>query len=169
MSAFLGKHREILSYLVVGAMTTLIGFGTYFLVLLLARAAGIRDGSAAYNVMRVIAQILQWILAVLFAYVANKKWVFRYNEDATKKQTALNFFSFVTSRLFSLGADSLITFGTIWLLLRGGYVTKEIHVIVTLSLSPDFWGKLLAAIVTVILNYILGKFIVFRKTHTKNP
>lgn len=169
MLAFLRKHREILSYLVVGAMTTAIGLGTYFLVLFLARAVGIGETDAAYHAVRVAAQILQWILAVLFAYVANKKWVFRYAEDTSKKQTALNFFSFVTSRLLSLGADSLVTFGTIWILLRGGYVTKEVHLLVPISLSSDFWGKLLAAIVVVILNYVLGKFIVFRKSHSKNP
>ena len=169
MLAFLRKHREIFSYLVVGAMTTVIGFGTYFLVLLLARTVGIGETDAAYHVFRVVAQILQWILAVLFAYVANKKWVFRYDEDTTKRETAINFFSFVTSRLFSLGADSLVTFGTIWLLLKSGYETREIHFLVSVSLSPDFWGKLLAAVVVILLNYILGKFIVFRKTHAKNP
>lgn len=169
MLAFLRKHREIFSYLVVGAMTTAIGFGTYFLVLLAARTLGVEETDAAYHAWRVVAQILQWILAVLFAYVANKKWVFRYDEDVTKKETALNFFSFVTSRLFSLGADSLVTFGTIWLLLKGGYVTREIHLLVSISLSPDFWGKLLAAVVVILLNYVLGKFLVFRKTHPKNP
>ena len=159
------KYREILSYLIVGVMTTVIGFGTYFLILFLARLGGIGEQTGAYHVMRAVAQVVQWILSVLFAYYANKKWVFRYGEDKTGKQTALNFLSFVTSRLFSLGADSLVTFGTVWLLLRGGYVTREFHFIVTLSMSADFWGKLLAAVVVVILNYVLGKFIVFRKTH----
>lgn len=168
MLAFLQKHREILSYLIVGVMTTAIGFGTYFLILFLARALGIGDGTAAYNAIRVAAQILQWILSVLFAYVANKKWVFRYKEDKTKRDTAVNFVSFVTSRLFSLGADSVVTFGTIWILARSGYVTRTVHFLITLTLSPDFWGKLLAAIFVIILNYILGKFVVFRKTLRKN-
>ena len=163
MCAFLKKYREIFSYLVVGGLTTVIGFGTYFLVLFFARAIGIGEEGSAYNAVRVIAQILQWILAVLFAYVANKNWVFRYTEDATKKQTALNFFSFVASRLFSLGADSAVTFGVIWLLVSGGYVTKEMHLIVPLSLSADFWGKISAALVVIVLNYVLGKFLVFRK------
>ena len=169
MRAFLKKHRELLAYLVVGGLTTVIGFGTYFLVLFVARATGIREENTAYHAWRVLAQILQWILAVLFAYVANKKWVFRYNEDTTKKQTALNFASFLVSRLFTLGADSFVTFGTVWLLLRSGYVTRKINFLVSLSLSPDFWGKILATVVVVILNYIFGKFIVFRKTHVKNP
>ncbi|MBE6661843.1 MAG: GtrA family protein [Ruminococcaceae bacterium] len=167
MLSFLKKHREILAYLIVGGMTTVIGLGTYFLILFLARTAGVREGSAAYGAVRVVAQILQWILAVLFAYVANKKWVFCYEEDRTKKQTAVNFVSFVTSRLVSLGADSLVTFGTIWALTASGYVTREVKLLIPISLSSDFWGKLLAAIVVVILNYVLGKFIVFRKTHQK--
>ena len=161
----LEKYREILCYLVVGVMTTVIGFGTYFLILFLARMGGVGEQTGAYHAMRAVAQVVQWLLSVLFAYYANKKWVFRYGEDKTGRQTVVNFLSFVTSRLFSLGADSLVTFGTVWLLLRSGYVTREFHFIVTLSLSPDFWGKLLAAVVVVILNYVLGKFVVFRKTH----
>lgn len=168
MLAFFKKHREILAYLIVGAMTTIIGFGTYFLILFLARTLGMREGDAAYNAARAVAQILQWILSVLFAYFTNKKWVFRYDEDTTKRETAANFASFVTSRLFSLGVDSLVTFGTVWLLVRSGYVTRELDFLITLTLSPDFWGKLLAAVVVVVLNYILGKFIVFRKSHQKN-
>lgn len=164
MLEFLKKHREILVYLIVGVLTTVIGFGTYFLILFLARLGGMRDGNATYNTMRAVAQITQWILSVLFAYVANKKWVFRYEEDKTGKQTAVNFLSFVTSRLFSLGADSLVTFGTVWILTANGYVTHDFRFIITISLSPDFWGKILAAVAVVILNYILGKFIVFRKS-----
>lgn len=162
------KYREILSYLIVGVMTTVIGFGTYFLILFLARMGGIGEQTGAYHVMRAVAQVVQWILSVLFAYYANKTWVFRYAEDKTGKQTALNFLSFVTSRLFSLGVDSLVTFGTVWLLLKGGYVAHEFHFVVTLSLSADFWGKLLAAIAVIVLNYVLGKFVVFRKTHQNN-
>lgn len=162
---YIRKYREIISYLIVGVMTTVIGFGTYFLILFLARLGGIGEETGAYHAMRAVAQVVQWILSVLFAYYANKKWVFRYHEDKTGKQTALNFVSFVTSRLFSLGADSLVTFGTVWLLLNGGYVTREFHFIITLSLSADFWGKLLAAVIVVILNYVLGKFVVFRKSN----
>ena len=154
-----------MSYLVVGVITTVIGVGTYLLILFLARLGGIPEQSGTYYVMRIVAQIVQWILSVLFAYYANKKWVFCYHEDKTGKQTALNFLSFVTSRLFTLGADSLVTFGTVWLLLNGGYVTREFHFVITMSLSADFWGKFWATIIVVILNYVLGKFVVFRKSN----
>lgn len=167
MLIFLKKYREILTYLIVGIMTTVIGFGTYFLILFIARAWGASEGTAEYHTVRVAAQILQWILSVLFAYFANKIWVFRYQEDKTGKQKAVNFLSFVSSRLFSFGADTLVTFGTIWLLLRSGYETKTFHFVITLSLTPDLWGKFLAAIVVIVLNYVLGKFIVFRKSKEK--
>lgn len=163
MFSFLKKYRELIAYLIVGALTTLIGLGTYFLILFLARISGVQEGDMAYNAVRVFAQVMQWMLAVLFAYFANKSFVFRYREDKTGKETAINFASFVGSRLVSLGADSLVTFGTIWVLGLCGYVTQEFHFIIFLRLSPDFIGKLAAAVVVVILNYILGKFIVFNK------
>lgn len=158
------KYREIITYLVFGVLTTVVGFGTYFVILTVAeKGFGILPTDSGYNAVRVAAQVLQWVLAVLFAYFTNKRFVFR----AEKGNEARRLTEFFAARLFSLGADSLVTFGVIFLLGRVGYetfgITIDILVSFTVSFTPDFWGKMAAAVVVIVLNYLLSKFIVFKK------
>ena len=160
MKAFLRKHREILLYLVFGVLTTLVGFGTYFVILFAARLLGVQEGSGAYNAVRGVAQVTQWVLAVLFAYVTNKKYVFAYEGGEVRTLAA-----FAGARLFSLLADSAVTFGTIAILTAANFSapTLTLGAVFSLTVSSDLVGKTLAAVVVIILNYVLSKWLVFRK------
>ena len=135
--------------------------GSYFVILKVSEALfHIADGQPVYNAVRVVAQILQWVLAVLFAYVTNKRWVFRAEGGNDARRLA----GFFGARLFSLGADSVITFGTIFFLGLLDYQAFAFTVFFfTVTFTPDLWGKLLAAVVVIILNYVLSKFVVFKK------
>lgn len=150
------KYREVILYLVFGVLTTLVGFGTYFAILAAARLGGVTEGQGAYNVVRAAAQVLQWVLAVLFAYVTNKKFVFDYKAESELGTLT----AFAGARLFSLAADSLVTFGTIALLGAVGY---EAAVVFGITVTTDLVGKLCAAVVVIVLNYVLSKWLVFRK------
>ena len=160
MKAFLRKHRELLLYLVFGVLTTLVGFGTYFAILFAARLFGVQEGNAAYNLVRGVAQVTQWVLAVLFAYYTNKKYVFAYEGGQVKTLAA-----FAGARLFSLLADSAVTFGTVAVLSATGYTAPTLILVgnASLAISSDLVGKTLAAIVVIVLNYVLSKWLVFRK------
>ena len=155
-------------YLIFGVLTTAVGFGTYFLILFAAENIfGLVDGDAGYNVVRIIAQILQWILAVLFAYFTNKKFVFHAEDGDGAKQIT----GFFAARLFSLGVDTAVTFGLIWILKVAYYVpfdTRFGFLPFVVTFTADLWGKLVAAVVVIILNYILSKWIVFRKKKQEN-
>ncbi len=161
------KYREIISYLFFGVLTTAVGMGTYFLILYASRLCGINEGDGAYNAVRVAAQIIQWVLAVLFAYYTNKKFVFlvksREGEGAKKEETT-RVAGFFLSRLFSLLCDSAVTFGTIFVLTKAEYVTKGISLPfdVEFFVTKDLIAKLLAAVVVIVVNYVLSKFIVFK-------
>ena len=157
------KYREIILYLIFGVMTTAVGMGSYFLFLWLAESLfAITPDRAAYNAVRAVAQVLQWILAVLFAYFTNKRWVF-CAEGGSEVKRVTEFFG---ARLFSLGIDTLVTFGTVFLLGAIDYETFGITVMgLTVSFTPDLWGKLGATVVVIVLNYILSKFVVFKKTN----
>ena len=149
------KYREIILYLFFGVLTTLVGMGSYFLFLKLGTAlrftAG--DGEPTY-LLRLVAQIGQWVLAVLFAFYTNRKWVFDA-EKKTDKNTVRQLAEFSGSRVMTLLLDTAVTLGTVWLLERAGYVTQWIF-------TPDLIAKLLAAILVVIANYVLSKLWVFR-------
>ena len=162
MKKLFTKYREIIMYLVFGVLTTIVGFGTYFVVLAAARAFGVSETSGAYNAVRVAAQIIQWVLAVLFAYYTNKKWVFGVTGKEGEKTRILSFFG---SRLFSLGCDTAVTFGVLFALTAGGYQSFKMTfpLGITLNFTPDLWAKSAASVVVIVLNYILSKFLVFKK------
>lgn len=166
MIRILKKYREIISYLFFGVLTTIVGMGTYFLILYVSRSCGISEGGGGYNAVRVIAQITQWVLAVLFAYYTNKKFVFLVKSGkGEKKEESARIAGFFLSRLFSLLCDSAVTFGTIFVLTRVKYVTLTVSLPfgAELLVTSDLIAKLLAAVVVIIVNYVLSKFLVFRK------
>lgn len=91
------------------------------------------------------AQVIAWIGAVIVAYVTNKLWVFE-SRARTLPAVAAEFASFVASRLFSGAVETAL----LWLLVD----------VITI---PENIAKLPVAVLTVVLNYITGKLLVFRK------
>ena len=61
---FYQKYKEMLLYLFFGGMTAVISIGSYSYC----------DVGLGFDPL--IANIISWILAVTFAYVTNKVWVF---------------------------------------------------------------------------------------------
>ena len=117
--------------------------------------------AAEFNLIRIVAEILQWVLAVLFAFFTNKKWVFK-NADSSVS-TGAQLLRFSTSRLATLGLDALITLGTVWILQALGYQAITLF---GFAISADLIAKLAASVVVVISNYILSKLFVFKKNST---
>ena len=86
-------NRETVLYIVFGVLTTLVNFVSFKLFDVLL-------GTKLYLVTNVIA----WVIAVAFAYVTNKLFVFESKSWALpviRREIP----SFVAARLFSLGAD----------------------------------------------------------------
>ena len=146
-----------------GVLTTVVSMGTYFGVLWIGEyLLKLSPNDKIFNAVRVVAEILQWVLAVLFAFFTNKKWVFTNADDSVS--TIQQLVRFSASRLATLGADALITFGTVWILLGVGYKEK---ILFGIPLSADLIAKLLASVVVVISNYVLSKLFVFKKKDTE--
>ena len=136
ISRLVVSHKEQVLYLIFGGFTTLINMVVYYL----ARQLG----------MQVIpADIVAWILAVIFAYVTNKIWVFE-SKSWKLSQLSRELLSFFGARLFSLGVDALLL-----------YLTVEIFHL------PQMLMKLLINIIVIILNYLFSKLLVFRKPNSK--
>ncbi len=85
-----------------------------------------------------------WAGAVLTAYVLNRRWVFH-----SKRQIAGELASFAALRFVTLIVENIL----LWLLIS------------RLSVSA-FPAKLIVSVVTVIGNYVLCKFGVFKKEVT---
>lgn len=155
------KYREVIMYLVFGVLTTLVGMGSYFAMLWGAEQLfDVSPEAPVYHVVRGVAQVIQWVLAVLFAYVTNKRFVFRVEGGHEGRRMG----GFFVARLFSLGVDSVVTFGTVLVLGWVGYSAFTVQIgALSIPFSADLWSKFAAAVVVIVVNYLLSKFLVFRK------
>ena len=131
----LRKYREQISYLVVGGLTTLVSLATYFLC-----TKTFLDPDIPLQLQA--ANVVSWICAVAFAYVTNRKYVFRSREE----NRALEAGKFVLSRVSTL----LMEMAVMWL----G---------VTVLGIDDRIVKIAAQVLIIIANYVLSKLLVFRK------
>ncbi|HBY3258467.1 TPA: GtrA family protein, partial [Clostridioides difficile] len=129
----LKKHRETILYLFFGAFTTLVNIVSY---LFFTRVI-------LFNFM--VANALAWILAVLFAYVTNKFFVFE-SKRIEIRFVFKEFLSFVSFRLLSGVVEMLI-----------------MYVMIDLLFVNDVIVKIFTNIVVIVLNYLFSKMIIFKK------
>jgi putative cell wall teichoic acid glycosylation protein gtcA len=129
------KYEEIISYLIVGGLTTMVSLITYYLLVYT-----ILDPNIGIELQ--IANIVSWIFSVTFAYFTNRKYVFKSKNKISFKEGI----SFYISRIGTLFLDMLM-----------------MYVFVTVLWFNDKIIKFVVQIIVIILNYILSKFIVFKK------
>ena len=125
---------ETVRYVIIGGMTTLVNLGLFEL---LHRVLGVDV---------TVSNVTSIITSIIFAYFANKLVVFRWHCD-TKKELALEFIKFVGSRAFTF----FLEVGAVYLF----------HNILGFDATLV---KVVATVIVIILNYLISKIIVFRKT-----
>ncbi len=138
ISGLFKAHYDVIMYLIIGICTTGINWTAY--AVLSAADIGITSANA-----------LAWIIAVIFAFFANKLIVFNsrsFFPDVVLPEAA----KFLCSRAFT---------GLIEIFLP--------LLLFTLGLDMPLFGidgaaaKITASVVVIIINYIFGKLIVFTK------
>lgn len=136
------KYEEQINYLIVGGLTTIVGVGSKLLLLFT-----ILDQTNGLQLQ--IAEIISWILAVLFAYITNRIFVFKSKvKGKNQVREALNF---VKGRVFT----QLIQMFIMWF-----FVTL-------LKLNSNIWViifTLICQVMQVVLNYVISKLLVFKKS-----
>lgn len=133
------KQEEIINYLIIGGLTTVVNLLVKYALLFT-----VLDASNGTQLQ--IAVVISWIVACLFAYVTNRKIVFKSKSPNILKELT----SFVTARLVTLGMEMLIMF-----------------VFVTwMKLNSNTWviiWTLVAQVVVVVANYIFSKLFIFKR------
>lgn len=129
------KNEEIINYLIIGFLTTLVSLIVYY-----GCVYTILNPENALQLQ--VANILSWIAGVSFAYITNRKIVFKSKNKMILKECA----SFVGSRVLTLLLDMLIML-----------------IFVTLLSMNDKIMKIISQIFVIIANYIISKFFVFKK------
>lgn len=162
MKELFKKYREIIVYIIVGLMTTLVSFGVRFAIIYPGAALLSLDLNVTVDakvaVLRTVAVSLGWAAGVIFAYFTNKHWVFQ-DKVKGKAETAKQFGKFVASRIGTYFVEWGISVLLPMLLLACGY--KAFTFII--NVDADMLSAVVSAVVVTVLNYIISKLLVFRK------
>ena len=127
------KYKEIINYLIFGVLTTLV-------ILLFT----ILDPTNGFQLQ--IAIIISWVVAVIFAYFTNRKFVFESKNQNKLKE----FISFVVARIATLLLEMFI----MWFFVTLLKLDSDLYVVIF---------TLVAQVAVIIGNYIFSKLFVFRK------
>lgn len=133
LKALLTRYYDVLAYLFFGVLTTAVNYLVYL---------------PCYNWLNLsaaVSNVIAWVAAVAFAYLTNKPFVFK-SHDWSAKTVWPELVKFVGCRVGSGFLETAIIFITVdCLSWNGNYM------------------KLVTSVLTVVLNYIGSKLLVFRK------
>lgn len=131
VKALFTKYKELILYVFFGGLTTLVNWGLYTLLV------------DVFHVPYLWSTAISQIIAILFAYVTNRIWVFESKVRGIRG-IALEMGKFFGARALSFVLD-----------IGCMYVGVELlHI-------DDKWMKLLSNIIVIIVNYFLSKLFVF--------
>ena len=133
LKTLMTRYRDIVVYLVFGVLTTAVNYIVYL---------------PCYNVLGLsgsASNAIAWVVAVAFAYLTNKPFVFQ-SHDWSAKTVIPELTKFLGCRIGSGVLETAIIFLTVdWLGWNGNVM------------------KLLTSVLVVVLNYIGSKLLVFKR------
>ena len=135
------KYKEIILYLIFGVLTTIVSLGSKYILLFVLLDA--KD-----PIQLQISIILSWMIAVIFAYVTNRIFVFNSKNEKKIKE----FISFIIARISTLLLEMLI----MWFFVTFLKLDSKMYVIIF---------TLISQVAVVIANYILSKLFIFKKNN----
>ena len=124
---------EKINYLIFGVLTTAVNFAVFFIT------------NTALAIDYRLSTMLAWAVAVAFAFVVNKRFVFKSKTDswqALGREVFLFLSARVASLLFDMG----------WMILA----------VEALAMN-ELLAKILSNVVVVVINYIFSKAFIFKK------
>ena len=127
------KQNELVSYIIFGLATTVVSMVVYGVC------------NSVFEMHYLVSNIVSWIMAVTFAYITNKMFVFKTRGMGfaqLKREVSL----FVSARLASLLIEEIGLFLLVGLLEWG-----------------EIGGKLVMQAVVIVLNYFFSKLVIFKK------
>jgi len=142
MITFFYKHRAFISYVFFGVLTTCINIISF------AVASKTGLSTAAAN-------IVAWIVAVSFAYITNRLWVFN-TENHSCFSIIKEVIAFISCRLVTGVIDEIIMITGIDYI-GAKYISSELLFGWSISV------KIFANALVIILNFIFSKLVIFTR------
>lgn len=129
------KYEEIISYLIVGVLNTLVSWAAWFLF-----AYTILDAQIVWH--NFLLSVISWVVGVIFGYFMNRKFVFKSKEADMWKE----FLQFSGGRLST-------------------WVLDEVMMILMVNVWTinEAFSKIFVSVLVMIGNYIISKFFVFKE------
>jgi len=131
--ALIKKHWDILVYLFFGGLTTVVNYVVYL---------------PCHNLLGIsatVSNVIAWVVAVAFAFVTNKPFVFK-SYDWSAKTVIPELTKFVGCRV----ASGVLETALLWLMVDVILISENI-------------AKIPVAVLTVVINYIASKLLIFKK------
>lgn len=125
------KYKEPILYIIFGVLTTVVSIAVFWFF------------TEIIVFDELIANIISWIIAVLFAFLTNRKWVFSSNKNQNFFIQAVKFYS---GRLITLLIEEVIIF-----------------IFITLLSLNSLMVKIAAQFIVIVLNYVISKLYIFKK------
>lgn len=129
-----GQLKELILYGICGALTTILDIGIFWVLANIA------------NLHYLAANAIAWILAITFSFLVNKYYVFESKSFAREiwVKEAAEFFG-------ARGLSCVVDMGGMFLLVSILGINKN-------------YAKLFINLVVIVINYILSKFWIFKKS-----
>lgn len=131
------KYKQIILYIFFGVCTTVVNVASYEILYM------------STNISNLTSTIIAWLVAVLFAFITNKKYVFNSKSDNLKDKFH-KFVSFFVCRGMTGILDVII------MAVAVDY----------LKLHSLLW-KLISNIIVTIINYVTSKLFIFKNLADK--
>lgn len=129
------KYEEIIAYLIVGVLTTIVSWGACFV------AEMFLDPNE--TVQNAIINTIGWVAGVVFGYFTNRKFVFK----STNPEMLKEFIAFAGGRVSTWILDIVIMFVTVNIICMNYWIAKIF----------------ISSVLVMIANYVLSKLFVFKK------
>ena len=127
------EHREGMRYLVFGVLSTIINIVVFAIC------------ERMLHLSTIISNVIAWIIAVLFAYITNKLYVF--DSKTTKKQElAKEIISFFSARIFTLVIETIF-----------------LKIVIDKLGFNEILMKIISNVIVIVLNNIFSKIFIFKE------
>ncbi len=123
--------KEMLKYIIAGVLTTGVNWVVFYLFKFIILSPTVRN-------------IIAWVVAVVFAYIVNSRWVFGAKTESVGNELK-QVGEFAAARLFSGIVESI-----------------AIYVFIERLLMSEFYVKLAASIFVIVFNYVASKLWIFK-------
>ncbi len=133
------KYEEIIVYIIVGVLNTIVSWAAFFLC-----SFTILDAEIVWQ--NILLSIISWVVGVVFGYFMNRKYVFKSTDPNIWKEFCL----FAGGRVSTWLLDAVLMV----------LLVNVLHI-------GEGISKIFVSVLVMIGNYLLSKLFVFKKTEEK--